>query len=100
MKKLKNQVRNEIFRQLSLTLTLTLPLDVPVHPMDAKGLSSVSASVIVGRSSKSTVWLREFAGGPAEEAKETKSNSGTQLELLRGYQEKPDKEMIWVFYQA
>ena len=37
MKKLKNQVRNEKIRQMSLTLTL--PLDVPVHPMDAKGLS-------------------------------------------------------------
>ena len=36
MKKLKNQARNEIFRQMSLTLTL--PLDVPVRPMDAKGL--------------------------------------------------------------
>ena len=36
MKKLKNQVSNEIFRQMSLTLTL--PLDVPVCPMDAKGL--------------------------------------------------------------
>ena len=32
----KNQVRNEIFRQMSLTLTL--PLDIPVHPMDAKRL--------------------------------------------------------------
>ena len=37
---LKNQVRNEIFRQMSLTLTLTLPLDVPVRPMNAKGLIS------------------------------------------------------------
>ena len=36
MEKLKNQVRKEIFRQMSLTLTL--PLDVPVRPMDAKGL--------------------------------------------------------------
>ena len=36
VKKLENQVRNEIFRQMSLTLTLTLPLDVPVRPMDAK----------------------------------------------------------------
>ena len=36
-KKLKDQVRNEIFRQMSLTLTL--PLDVPVRPMDAKGLT-------------------------------------------------------------
>ena len=36
MKKLVNQVINEIFRQL----TLTLELDVPVRPMDAKGLSS------------------------------------------------------------
>ena len=35
--KLENQVRNEIFRQMSLTLTL--PLDVPVRPVDAKGLS-------------------------------------------------------------
>ena len=34
VKKLKNQVRNEIFRQMSLTLAL----DVPVRPMDAKGL--------------------------------------------------------------
>ena len=33
---MKNQVRNEIFRQMSLTLTLTL--DVPVRPMDTKGL--------------------------------------------------------------
>ena len=33
-KKLKNLVRNEIFRQMSLTL----PLDVPVRPMDVKGL--------------------------------------------------------------
>ena len=36
MKKLENQVRNEIFRQMSLTSTLAL--DVPVRPMDAKGL--------------------------------------------------------------
>ena len=36
VKKLKNQVRNKIFRQMSLTLTL--PLDVPVRPMGAKGL--------------------------------------------------------------
>ena len=36
MKKLVNQIINEIFRQL--TLTLTLELDVPVCPMDAKGL--------------------------------------------------------------
>ena len=36
VKKLVNQVINEIFRQL--TLTLTLELDVPVRPMDAKGL--------------------------------------------------------------
>ena len=35
VKKLENQVRNEIFRQMSLTLTLAL--DVPVRPMDAKG---------------------------------------------------------------
>ena len=35
--KLKNQARNEIFRQMSITLTL--PLDVPVRPMDAKGLN-------------------------------------------------------------
>ena len=33
---MENQVRNEIFRQMSLTSTL--PLDVPVHPMDAKGV--------------------------------------------------------------
>ena len=37
MKKLENQVRNEIFRQMSLTSTLAL--DVPVRPMDAKGLT-------------------------------------------------------------
>ena len=36
MKKLENQVRNEIFRQMSLTSTLAL--DVPVCPVDAKGL--------------------------------------------------------------
>ena len=36
MKKLVNQVINEMFRQM--TITLTLPLDVPVRPMDAKGL--------------------------------------------------------------
>ena len=35
---MKNQVRNEIFRQMSLTLTL--PLDVPVSPMDVKGLNA------------------------------------------------------------
>ena len=34
---LKNQVKNELFRQMSLTLTL--PLDVPVRRMDAKGLN-------------------------------------------------------------
>ena len=33
---MKNEVRNEIFRQMFLTLTL--PLDVPVRPMDAKGI--------------------------------------------------------------
>ena len=33
MKKLKNLVRNELFRQI--TLTLTLPLDVPLCRMDA-----------------------------------------------------------------
>ena len=38
VKKLVNQVINEIFRQL--TLTLTLELDVRVHPMDAKGIST------------------------------------------------------------
>ena len=43
-KKLKNQVRNEIFRQMSLTLTL--PLDVPVRPMDAKGLKICQVSHI------------------------------------------------------
>ena len=37
--KMKNQVRNEIFRQLSLALTL--PLGIPVRPMDAKGLISL-----------------------------------------------------------
>ena len=37
MKELKNQIGNEIFRQMSLALTL--PLDVPVRPMDAEGLS-------------------------------------------------------------
>ena len=36
VKKLVNQVINEIFRQM--TITLTLALDVPVRPMDAKGL--------------------------------------------------------------
>ena len=36
MKKLVNQVINEIFRQM--TITLTLPLDVPVRPMEANGL--------------------------------------------------------------
>ena len=37
VKKLVNQVINEIFRQM--TITLTLALDVPVRPMDAKGLN-------------------------------------------------------------
>ena len=37
VKKMINQVINEIFRQM--TITLTLPLDVPVRPMDAKGLN-------------------------------------------------------------
>ena len=41
VKKLKNQVRNEIFRQMSLTLTLLL--DVLVRPMDAKGLRTHSS---------------------------------------------------------
>ena len=36
VKKLVNQVINEIFRQM--TITLTLALDVPVRPVDAKGL--------------------------------------------------------------
>ena len=40
VKKLKNQVRNEILRQMSLPLTS--PLDVPVRPMDAKGLKDNS----------------------------------------------------------
>ena len=40
-KKLKNQVRNEIFRQMSLTLTL--PLDVTIRPLDAKGLRAFYA---------------------------------------------------------
>ena len=35
VKKLENEVRNEIFRQMSLTSTLAL--DVKVRPMDAKG---------------------------------------------------------------
>ena len=41
VKKLENQVRNEILRQMTitLTLTLTLRLGVPAHPMDAKGLN-------------------------------------------------------------
>ena len=34
--KMKNQVRKELFRQM--TLTLTLMLDIPVRRMDAKGL--------------------------------------------------------------
>ena len=38
VKKLKNQDRNEIFRQMSLTLTLTL--DIPVCPMDVKELKT------------------------------------------------------------
>ena len=38
MKKLENQIINEIFRQL--TLTLTLEWDVPVRPMDVKGLNA------------------------------------------------------------
>ena len=37
VKKMKNQVTNEIFRQMSLTLTL--PLDATVRPMEAKGSS-------------------------------------------------------------
>ena len=45
MEKLKNQVRNEIFRQMSLTLTY--PLDVPVRPIDAKGLITVTAKLTV-----------------------------------------------------
>ena len=36
VKKLVNQVINEISRQM--TITLTLALDVPVRPMDVKGL--------------------------------------------------------------
>ena len=39
VKKLVNQVRNEIFRQMTITITLTLALDVPVRPMDAKRLT-------------------------------------------------------------
>ena len=42
---MKNQVRNEIFRQMSLTLTL--PLDVPVRPMDAKGLTLSAAQDVI-----------------------------------------------------
>ena len=43
VKKLVNQVINEIFRQMTITLTLALdvpvrPIDAPVRPMDAKGL--------------------------------------------------------------
>ena len=41
---MKNQVRNEIFRQMSLTLTL--PLDIPVRPMDAKGLNGFWGFVV------------------------------------------------------
>ena len=44
MKKLVNQVINEIFRQM--TITVTLPLDVPVRPMDAKGLNVVVHATI------------------------------------------------------
>ena len=40
--KTENQVRNEIFWQMSLTLTL--PLDAPVRPIDAKGLTSYFGS--------------------------------------------------------
>ena len=43
MKKLENQIRNEIFRQMSLTSTLVL--DALVRPMDTKGLSSKAFSV-------------------------------------------------------
>ena len=39
VKKLKNQIKNEIFRQKSLTLTL--PLAMPASPMDAKGLNEL-----------------------------------------------------------
>ena len=41
---MKNQVRNEIFRQISLTLTL--PLEILVRPMDAKGLNFLLATQI------------------------------------------------------
>ena len=40
VKKLENQVRNEIFKQMSLTSTLAL--DVLVRPMDAKGLNGLT----------------------------------------------------------
>ena len=38
LKTLKNEVRNEIFRQMSLTSTL--PLDIPVCPMDTKEIKT------------------------------------------------------------
>ena len=40
MKKLVNQVVNEIFRQIDPNLDLAL--DVPVRPMDARGLNGSS----------------------------------------------------------
>ena len=42
---MKNQVRNEIFRQMSLTSTL--PLDVLVRPMDAKGLKELNPFISI-----------------------------------------------------
>ena len=50
MKKLVNEVINEIFRQM--TITMTLRLDVLVRPMDAKGLRdrwSILEVVFVGQ---------------------------------------------------
>ena len=47
MKKLANQVINEIFRHM--TITLTLRFDVPVRPMDAKGLKLQFSRRIVSK---------------------------------------------------
>ena len=53
---MENEVRNEIFRQMSLTLTLA----VPVRPMDAKGLT-ISApqnfTNIIKTRSRLRVWV-------------------------------------------
>ena len=72
VKKLKNEVKNEIFRQMSLTSTLAL--DVPVRPMHAKGLITPSFKCINFKMSELANILGREEGKFYQELLKEKSN--------------------------